>query len=323
MKIAYQITADGANITALIADRLLSLEITDEAGVKSDRLTVTIDDRDQRLEFPETGSRLEVSLGYVGQALVKMGAYTVDEVNVTGPARELTIRATAADMTGSIKAPKERSWPDATLGKIVQTIAADNRLQPAIASDLASRQLGHIDQTESDMQLLQRLCADQGATCKVADGRLVVASHAGGKTAAGGDMPKAVIAASQCDSWNAVVAGRNEYKAVTAYWQDVKKARRTGVKAGSGTPMLTMKNTYASKDEAQRAAESRLKSLQRGAVKISISGLIGDPTMSAEMQATLVGFRQGVDGDTWVVNSVTHNFSDSGYTCSLELEARD
>ena len=323
MRIAYKITADGADITALIADRLLEAEITDEAGVKSDRLTLTIDDRDQRLAFPEAGAKIEVSLGYVGQAMVRMGAYTVDEVEVSGPGREMHIRATAADMTGGIKAPKERSWPNITLGDLVRTIAADNSLQAAVSADLAARQLGHVDQTESDMQLMQRICAENGATCKVADGRLVVASHASGKAASGVDLPPATILVGQCESWSAVVAGRNEYKAVRAYWQDVKKANRTGVIAGSGSPVMSLKNTYTNATDARRAAESKLKSLQRGAATMTINGLIGDPLMSAERTVSLVGFRQGVDGDNWVINSVSHRFGPGGYTCGLDLESKD
>ena len=323
MRVAYKIIADGSNITELIADRLLAAEITDEAGVKSDRLTLTIDDRDQRLEFPKPGAKIEVSLGYVGRALVKMGSYTVDEVDVTGPAREMTIRANAADMTGSIKAPKERSFDGITLGNLVRTIASDNGLQPAIASELAGRDLGHVDQTESDMQLLQRICTEQGATCKVADGRLVVAERAAGKTASGGDMPAALIDASQCDSWSATITERGKYKSVTAYWQDTGKARRTGVTAGSGKPELSLKNSYASQDAAKRAAESKLKALQRGTGKVNITGLIGDPAMSAETVATLSGFRTGIDGDGWVVNRVTHSFDGSGYVCGLELESKN
>lgn len=323
MRVAYKIVADGANITALIADRLLSAEITDEAGVNSDRLTLVIDDRDQRLEMPKTGSKIEVSLGYVGRALVKMGAYVVDEVDVIGPAREMTIRANATDMTGGIKAPKERSFDNITLGDLVRTIASDNGLQPAIASELASRNLGHVDQTESDMQLLQRICTEQGATCKVADGRLVVAERASGKTASGGDMPPALIDASQCESWSATITERGKYKSVKAYWQNTGTAKRVEVKAGDGKPELALKNSYASEDEAKRAAESKLKSLTRGTGKVSINGLIGDPTMSAEMVATLSGFRSGIDGGDWIVNRVTHSFSDGGYVCSLELESKD
>jgi phage protein D len=324
MKVAFKVVVDGGqDITALIADRLLSLEITDEAGVKSDRLTITIDDRDQRLEFPKTGTALEASLGYVGTPLVKMGRYVVDEVDVSGPVRTLIIRANAADMTGSIKAPKERSWPGVTLGTLVRTIAADNGLQPSIGGDLAARQLGHVDQTESDMQLLQRVCTEQGATCKVADGRLVVAVRASGKTASGRDLPSAVIDASRCESWSAVVARRNDYKAVRAYWQDTGAAERRSVTAGSGRPMLELKNSYASQAEARRAAESKLKALARGADTVRIAGLVGDPTMSAEMTALLSGFRAGIDGDNWVINSVAHSVSGDGYTCALELESKD
>ena len=324
MQVAYKIVVNGSkDITALIADRLLSMDITDQAGVRSDRLTLTIDDRDQRLEFPKSGARLEVSLGYVGAPLVRMGAYTVDEVEVSGPARMLTIRANAADMTGSIKAPKERSWPGVTMGTLVRTIAKDNGLQPSVATELDARQLGHIDQTESDMQLLQRVCVDQGATCKVADGRLVVSVRAAGKTASGKALPAAAIRAEQCENWSATIAKRNTYKAVKAYWQDTGAAQRKSATAGSGKPMLELKNTYASKAEAERAADSRLKALTRGADKVRISGLIGDPTMSAEMTASLTGFRAGVDGSNWVINEVTHTVSGDGYTCALQLEVKE
>ena len=323
MQVAYKIIAEGSDITRLIADRLLSAEIVDQAGVKSDRLTLVLDDRDQVLELPRTGAKLEVWLGYIGQALVRMGAYVVDEVDVIGPAREMTIRANAADMTGGIKAPRERSWHQKTLGDIVRTIAGEHGLQPAIAAELASIQLGHVDQTDSDMQLLQRLCADQDATCKVADKRLVVAKRAAGKSTGGKDLPPVVLTPGQCESWTATLADRGKYKSVKAYWQDTSQAERKSVKAGSGTPELELRNSFATQDEARRAADSRLKSLSRGTAKVGISGLIGDPTIAAEMPATLVGFRAGIDGDGWIINSVTHSFTGSGYTCALEIENKD
>lgn len=322
MRVAYKITANGSNITDLIADRLLVANITDNAGVKSDRLTLTIDDRDQRLEAPKTGAKIEVSLGYVGRALVRVGTYTVSEVEFSGPAREMIITANAVDLTKGIKAPKERSWPSITLGNLTRTIAGDNGLQPVVAPELASRDLGHVDQTESDMQLLQRICTEQGATCKVADGRLVVADRASGKTATGKSVPSVPVTAGDCDSWSATMADRHRYKSVKAYYQDVGKAKRTAVTAGSGSPVLSLKNTYTSQAEAKRAAESKLKAVNGGATSMRISGLIGDPEMSAERIVSLSGFRAGVDGDGWVVNSVTHSFNDNGYTCDLSLEKK-
>jgi phage protein D len=322
VQIAYKITADGSNITDLVADRLLSCQITDQAGVKSDRLTLAIDDRDQRLEIPETGAEIQVWLGYAGQTLVNMGKFTVDEVDVSGPAREMTIRANAADMTGEIKSPKERSWDGVSLGDVVRKIASEHRLTPAISAELAAVQLGHIDQTESDMQLLTRLCSDQGATCKVADGRLVVAKRASGKSTGGSDLPVAAIDAGDCDDWSASIAERGKYKTVIAQWHDLKTGKRSEERAGSGKPELTLKHTYQSKDAASRAAKSKVEAMTRSGSKIQINGLVGNPNMSAEMQANLTGFRAGIDGDGWIINSVTHSFTSSGYTCGLELEQK-
>ena len=323
MRIAYKITADGSNITELVQDRLLSCQITDQAGVKSDRLTLVLDDRDQRLEIPETGAEIEVSLGYVGQAMANMGKYVVDEVEVNGPSREMTIRANAADMTGEIKAPKERSWDAVSLGDVVRKIAGEHKLTPAISQELSSIQLGHVDQTESDMQFVTRLAADHGGTAKVADGRLVVATRAAAKTTLGADLPKVNIDAGDCADWSATLAERGRYKTVIAQWHDLKTGKRSQERAGSGKPELTLKHTYQSKDAAKRAADTRLKSVNRSGSKISIGSMVGEPTISAEMQVVLTGFRTGIDGDGWIINGVTHSFTSSGYTCSLEIEQKD
>lgn len=322
MQPTFKITANSQDITKKIADRLISLEISDKAGVKSDRATITIDDRDQLLDIPKRGAKLEISIGYVGQALVRMGSYVVDEVEVEGPERQMVIRANAADMTGKIKAPKERSWPGVTFGNLVKKIAKEHSLQPSIPSDLASRNLGHIDQTESDMQLLSRICSEQGATFKVSDGRLVVANHAGGKTASGKSLPVATIYAHDCERWNATIAERGKYQSVIAYWQNMQTGQRVEVKAGQGEPALTLKNSYKDEETAKQAAKSKLNVLGRGTGTVSISGYIGDPYMSAERIATLVGFRNGVDGSGWVVNEVTHSLSGDGYTNSISLEIK-
>ncbi|MCP3959265.1 MAG: late control protein, partial [bacterium] len=100
MRPAFLILADSVNITALVADRLVDLVITGKAGVKSDRLVLVIDDRDERLELPETGAKLEVSIGYRESVLARMGSYVVDGIEVSGQPRLLSINATAADMTG-------------------------------------------------------------------------------------------------------------------------------------------------------------------------------------------------------------------------------
>jgi hypothetical protein len=132
-----------------------------------------------------------------------------------------------------------------------------------------------------------------------------------------------LITAADCASWSALLSDRGEYKSVKAYYPDLSSAERAVVTAGSGDPVMELRNSFASQVEAERAADSKLRSLSRGTGKISISALVGDATMSAERPATLAGFRAGIDGSDWVIDSVTHDVSSSGYTCSLEIEAKE
>lgn len=327
MRPAFLILADSVNITTLIADRLVDLTITDKAGVKSDRLQLTIDDRDERLELPKTGAKLEVSIGYREGALARMGSYVVDGVEVSGPVRLLTINATAADMTGKIKAPKERSFHGITMLDLVKTVAADNGLTPAVAPHLAGIMLDHVDQTESDMQLLTRICADHDAVCKVADGRLVVAGHARGETTGGdGGQPKKLpvvpLDASSGGSWSATIEDRGRFSAVVAYWQNKGKAERAEVRVGEGDPVMTLKQTYANEEDAKAAATSKYKAMGRGTGTISIQGVVGDTALAAERELVLSGFRAGIDGGGWVATGVTHRIGRGGYTCSVEAERK-
>lgn len=322
MRPAFVIIADSINITPVLIDRLVSLEYSDQAGVKSDRLSVVLDDRDQRLALPPTGATLELLMGYDTGPLARMGRFVVDEVEVSGPGRLLVISANAADMTAGIKAPKERSFHDITLGDLVKTVASDNRLEPSIAPDLASIALGHVDQTESDMQLLSRLCAERDAVCKVADGFLVVAKHASGQTNSGKALPLVPVSVGQVGSWRASFTDRGKYASVVANWQDKGAAQRKQYKAGQGDPALTLRQTYANEAEAKAAADSKFKSLGRGTGKLSLSGMPGDTALAAERELVLAGFRAGVDGAGWIATSVTHRIDSGGYTCSVDAERK-
>ena len=322
MQPAFRIIVDGkTDITAKIADRLESLEVTDMAGTKSDRLTITIDDRDELLELPRKGAKLKVSTGYVGSSLVDRGTFTVDEVEVEGPVRKMVIRANSADMAGKIKAPKERSFHGKTFGEVVRTIAKDNNLTASIPDSLAARELGHIDQTESDMQLLSRICADNSATFKISDDKLVVADHASGKSASGRELPTVIINSSDCENWSAVMTERGEYASAKAFYQDAGTATRTEVVVGEGDPCITLKHSYKNEADAYRAAKSRLHALGRSSGTCQIIGAVGDPNAFAECVATLNGFRKGVDGSGWIINSVIHSISDK-YVCNFELEKK-
>lgn len=104
MRPQFRIEADGEDVTATIADRLVSLEVVDEDGTKSDRLELSVDDRDGLVAFPDMDARLSLWLGFRGAPLFFMGSFAVDGVAGEGPAQLIEISAKPVDMKSDVRA---------------------------------------------------------------------------------------------------------------------------------------------------------------------------------------------------------------------------
>lgn len=319
MKPAFKITVNGSDITALIADRLLSLTVTDEAGVKSDRVEIVIDDRDQRLAIPSKKATMTVAIGYADR-LVNKGTYTVEEVEMSNAPRQMTIRANAAGASKGSGARREKSYHETTLGKVAGEIAKRNKWELRISSGLSNIEIPHVDQTESDLQFVTRLATENGAVAKVAHGKLVIAPHGEGKTTSGRTLPSVTLLATDTVQWSCVESSRGDYEGVKARYHDPKTGKtEDAIDGKDGETTATLPHTYANKGNAERAAKAKRGALQKGKATLSISNAPGNPNFEAESRLTATGFRKGVDGQ-WTMNSVSHQINDSGYTCSIQCE---
>ena len=310
----FRIEANGGDITKLIADRLFSLRISEQAGQQSDSLEIALDDRDKRIPVPTNGTWLRVWLGY--EKPVYMGAFAIDEVELSMGPRSMVIRATASNTAPTLlKEQRTKSWHNTTLGQVVQQIAQQNNLTAVIKGNLASQQIKHEDQTnESDQAFLTRLAEKFRATIKPADGKLVVVPR-GDKDNAG----NITIQQREVTSWRATLKNRGAYGAVKAKWLDRSVNKEKVITAGqTGGALPTFEETqvFKTQAEAQKAADSRLQSLRAGEVRISLQ-LPGRPDVNAEGLVTLQSFRDLVDG-TWNVKSITHDLGSSGYTTTIE-----
>jgi len=316
----FQIFADKLDVTAKIQDRLLRLSITDAAGVKSDTAEISLDDRDAMLEVPRKGAKLEIWLGYIETGIYLMGTYVVDEIELSGPPRTMTIRAKAADMLQSLKAPKTRPWDKVTLGSITKKIASEHGYQASVDSSLAGISFEHVDQTEeSDMHFLTRLAKQYDAVAKPANGSMVVVPKGSSKSASGQDLPVISLGLSDLTSWNVTLADRGKYKKVKAYHHSYKTGKRTEVEVGTEDPAYVLRHTYPDAEQAKAAGSAKLEGFFRGEAKASFC-FPGNPLVAAEIKLTVAGVRDGVDGD-WIIRSVTHELSNSGYSSRVEAEA--
>lgn len=323
----YRIVANDIDITATVRDRLMSLRYTDEAGMQSDVLEITLADHlpDAPIRMPPTGAELALAIGYDGQ-LQHVGMFVVDELEMAGWPGEMTIRAHAAvqDKTpkgkASLRTQKSREWKkDTTLGDIVKKVAGEHGLQPVVGSGLASIKLPHtIQADESDLHFLVRMARKYDAVVKPADGKLVLAKKGETKSASGQDMPTITLRPQDCSKFRVSISKRETAGQVVAYWHAVKQAKRHEVKVGSGEPVKRLKMYYPTAEMALAAARSELDKRERAKATVSIT-LPGRTDLLAEGKLVLAGFREGVDGE-WSITKVEHCFNESGYVTTVEGE---
>lgn len=324
----YMVLANQADITATIASRFISLSLTDAVGVESDMLEITLADNEPLapIAIPETGAELQLFLGYDG-INIPMGLFICDEVELAGWPGEMTIRARAAVYDQSnggksdLQTQKTRSWPEGTtLGAMVETIAGEHSLEPAVSESLASIALPHTDQVdESDINLLLRMAKKYDGIVKPGAGKLVLAKRGESKSVSGQPLVPVLVNPSDCASWRMSISKRETAGMVVAYWHAVRNSKRHEVKVGSGEPVRRLRQYYPTEEMALAAARAELTRRQRGQETVALT-VTGAPWIAAECPLTLLGFRPGVDGE-WLISRVVHRLEkSSGYTCDIEAE---
>lgn len=327
LKPEFRLTANSADITAAVQSRLISLRWTDEAGMDSDVLEISLADHDPAapIAMPPTGAELDLSLGYDG-SLQRVGLFVADEVELSGWPGEMTIRARAAPFEASkggkatLQSQKTRSWPKGTkLGDLVRKIARENGLEPAVAASMASIVLPHLDQAdESDLHFLVRVALKYDAIVKPAGGKLVLAKRGEARSTSGQALPAVTLQPADVGRFRLSLSRRDAPGMVVAYYHATKAAKRHEVKVGEGEPVTRLRMYYQTADMAKAAARAELDRRKRGRVTLSVA-LPGRTDLMAEGRLLLDGFRDGVPRD-WIITRVEHRLDGAGYTCDVEAE---
>ena len=86
--------------------------------------------------------------------------------------------------------------------------------------------------------------------------------------------------------------------------------------------VLTLRHSYATKENAERAARSAWDRLQRGVANFGITLAYGRPELLPEQPVKVVGFKPQIDAIGWTITKVVHNLGDGGFTTQLELETK-
>ncbi|BFI53987.1 phage late control D family protein [Yersinia pseudotuberculosis] len=345
----YSISVDGIDKTGGIKKRLMSLTLTDNRGFEADQLDIEFDDADGKVELPRRGAKIAVSLGWKGAALIDKGSFTVDEIEHSGAPDKLTVRARSADFRETLNIRRDQSYHKTTIGGIIKTVAERNKLAPTLNKTMSDLAVDHIDQTnESDGNFITRLAKQYGAIAAVKNGNLLFIRQGQAKTASGKPIPAMTIIRGLGDGHQFSMADRGAYTGVVANWLNTRTTEKPVVKVkrkrkrkattaakpkepeekqgeyliGTDENVLTLRTTYASKNNAQRAAKSNWERIQRGVAKFSIQLAKGRADLYPEVPVKVTGFKKQIDEADWTLVTVTHSVSDSGFTTALELEVK-
>lgn len=317
-QVLISVVVDGADISALVNERLVSLEVTDEAGIVSDGFELVLDDRDFAVAIPLTGATLSIALGYVGEAMVPMGVYSVDEIESGGRANKMTLRGKSADMSASMKSQRKQSWHKTTLGKVLSEIAARNKLKEAFADEYKKIAIDHLDQSyESDIALLTRLAEQYGAVGKPSGGYLVFVKRGASVNAKGEPLPVVSVdlSADGFSSWSCSEQERSYYGSVRAYWNDKRNPKKdNSVTVGKVEPLKLIKTPFKDQASAKAAAQAELERGALGRYSLNVS-MLGNPLIVAESTINVTGIKPECCGE-WVVTSVRHSVP-GAYTTSF------
>lgn len=320
-----QLTADSEPLNDAVMARLMTVSITDNKHLDADELSITLDDHDGALELPKRGVRLQCWMGFTDSGVHDMGTFVVDSSEWSGTPDTISIKAKSADFKSALKSGHSESYHNKTLGEIADTVARRQQLELSIKPDLATINVGHVDQTdESDINLLTRLCHLYGAVVNIKNGKLLIFTAHANISSSGHALDLTIITRQTGDSFRYSVEDRQgDYDNVSASYQDKSDAKRKTVDTkGETSKTKKLKGNYKSKEAATAAAHAEEKRIKEQQAKFSITTAYAYPAITTESPITLQRFKAEIDALKWTVDKATHTYGkSSGLTTQLELLA--
>ncbi|MDC5148721.1 contractile injection system protein, VgrG/Pvc8 family [Acinetobacter baumannii] len=320
----YRLEVDGNDISPLVVDRLISLNIKDNRGLVVDSVDIELDDSDGQLEIPPEGAIIQIWIGWSNTGLVDKGKYKVESVTHRGAPDVLSISAFSNDVSEGLKQKRERSFSNKSIQMIFETVGAEYALKTIVHDTLANRVISYIAQNESDANLITRIADEHDAIATVKNGHLILLPRGASQTASGLPLPTAQIFRSDGDGHNYTTGtGTDRITGVKAYYYDTSKSKKLYVVIGDNEDNLKeIRYVHRDKKTAELAAQAEFNRCKRASQKLSYTFAFGQPELIPEQEFVFTGLKPQIDDIVWLGTNVTHNLTDGGFTTSVELEVQ-
>lgn len=319
----YRLSVDGLDISSKVNNRMMQMRIENKRGFEADTLDLTLSDHDGLLEIPSKGAIIQAWIGWQLNGLVYKGSFVVKEVEHAGAPDVLRIRATSGDMKKSLKKKKERSFDDIALGDLIRKIAIEHDLNDQVSEELANHKIIHIDQNESDANLLTRLADEHDAIATIKNGKLLFMPKGQSQTISGQELPTFVLTRSKGDEHRYSFSdGGEEVTAIRAFYYDNKMAKKLEVIVGdqSHQNIKELRHIHRDKQTATLVARAKLNHFKRTAETLSYRLARGVPDLIPEQTFLFIGVKEQIDEIFWLGTTITDTLDGNGYTTDLQLE---
>jgi phage protein D len=186
-KIKVKVLYNAKDISEDLAQHLKSINYNDVMSGYADDVSLTLEDMAELWEgdwLPEKGATISISIisedwTAEGERQLDLGAFEIDEIEITGPPHEVKIKAVSVPDNNTLRGvERNRSWEKTKLSVILRDIAAGAGMEPyySVADD---PELDRAEQTEeSDLAFMLRICKDEGLALKIADGKIIIFDEA-------------------------------------------------------------------------------------------------------------------------------------------------
>lgn len=326
----YQILRDGTDINDILADKFISLTVTDKIGLSADTLDLTLG-FDGTYAIPRAGVVLEAKIGYSESGLWEVGKFVVEETTQSGgadAADELNIRAISIPESpqaavDALQGATERVWQSfavdgTTFQTIVDEVCKAAGLTAKIDGSLASIQMPFTAQlNESDSEFLHRITIIRDGIIKYHDTQVIIEKKDSGKL---GSLN--IARTNTITSYEFTASERTKVASVVSKYQDADAGEVIKYTAGTGKPRKVIRQTYPDRKSAVDAAESLLKQLQRETVDVNITM----PTVAgllAEKVLNLSDFPDASENGEFIIEQVTHKLHNTaGLSSTIKARKR-
>ncbi|ECK5020304.1 phage protein D, partial [Salmonella enterica] len=118
---AYRLVYNQKDITHDVSVYVTSVTYTDKLSGESDEIQVDLEDSEGRWRdawYPGKGDTLTLYMGCVGENLRECGTFSVDEIELSGPPDNVSLRGLATSVTAALRTKNSQGFENTTLAAI-------------------------------------------------------------------------------------------------------------------------------------------------------------------------------------------------------------